>query len=47
LPQSVRACFRQTIASPYDEHEVVDGQAGLAVEVTSRSVRRQTKNLWS
>ncbi len=45
LPKAIRSHFRETVTSPFGEDE--PGQDDVETGLTSRAVRRRTKDLWS
>lgn len=45
LPKSIRSHFRETVTSPFGEDE--PGPDDVETGLTSRAVRRRTKDLWS
>ena len=45
LPKAIRCHFRETVTSPFGEDE--PGQDDVETGLTSRAVRRRTKDLWS
>ena len=47
LPESVQKHFEQRTTAPFEEGESSDDEGDLATDVTSESVRRRTKDLWS
>ena len=47
LPGKVQSCFRRSTAMPADDDEADDAPSKLRAKVTSKSIRRRTKDLWS
>ena len=47
LPRKVQRCFQPSTAFVSDEEEAADAPSTLDADVTSQSIRRQTKGLWS
>jgi DNA helicase-2/ATP-dependent DNA helicase PcrA len=47
LPEGVREHFEPRTTAPYDEGDESDLPSNLAAEVTSETIRRRTKSLWS
>ena len=47
LPKTIRKCFRQSTASGFGQDDLPDAESVLNAELTSKSVRRRTKDLWS
>jgi len=47
LPEGVREYLDGRTTSPFEEDEFNDDQSDLAADVTSRKIRRRTKDLWS
>ena len=47
LPESVQQCFERRTTSPFEEDDVADGETGIKADITSQTVRRRTKGLWS
>jgi DNA helicase-2/ATP-dependent DNA helicase PcrA len=47
LTEGVRKYFDARTTSPFDEDEPSDEESDFTADVTSRSIRRRTKDLWS
>ena len=47
LPDGVRECFEPRTTLPLEEDECCDEAGEVGSDVTSRAVRRRTKDLWS
>lgn len=45
LPKSIRSHFHQTVTSPFGEEEA--GEENVDTRLSSKAVRRRTKDLWS